>query len=68
MFEKVEESNTSDIKTDQDIEELSPVMKRKQKEIGNPDFALSIRNSIRKMVAEFSLTCYKDMAEGLVNP
>ena len=43
-------------------------MKRKRKEIGNLDFALSTRNSIRKMVAEFSLTCYKDMASSLVNP
>ena len=67
MFRKVEQSNTNDIETDHDIEELSPVMKRRQKEIGHPDFVLPTRKSIRKMVPEFSLTCYKDIAESLVN-
>ena len=67
LFEKVEESNTNDIKTDHDIEELSSVTKRRRKEIGHLDFVLPTRKSIRKMVAEFSLTCYTDVAESLVN-
>ena len=60
-----EESDANDIETDHYIEELSPVMKRNQKEIGHLDFVLPTRNSIRKVVAEFSFTCCNDMAESL---
>ena len=60
-----EESNANDIETDHYTEELSPVMKRKQKGIGHLDFVLPTRNSIRKVVAEFSFTCCNDMAESL---
>ena len=67
MFEKVEESNTNDIETHHDIEEFCPVMKRKRKEIGHLDFVLPTKNSIRKLSAQFSRPCYKDMAESLVN-
>ena len=42
-------------------------MKRRQKGIRHLDFVLPTRKSARKMVAEFSLICYKDMAESIVN-
>ena len=35
LFEKVEQINTNGIETDHDSEELSPVIKRRQKEIEN---------------------------------
>ena len=55
LFEKVEKSNTNDTEIDHHSEELSPLMKRGQREIWHLDFVLPIRKSIRKMVAEFSL-------------
>ena len=67
LFEKVEKSNPNDIEKDYDTEGLSPIMKKKQKEIGHLDLILQRKNSIRKMIAEFSFTCYKYMAESLVN-
>ena len=67
MFRSCEEININDIEKDHYIKELSHVMKTIQKKIGRPDFVLPTRKSIRKMVAEFSLSCYKDMAESLVN-
>ena len=42
-------------------------MKRRQKGIRHLDFVLPTRKSVRKMVAEFSLICYKDIAESIVN-
>ena len=44
LFEKVEESNTNIIERDNDSQELPPVMKRRWKEIGHLDFALSKRS------------------------
>ena len=61
LFEKVE-SNINDIETAHDSKELSPVKTRNQKEIGHLDFVLPTKKSIREMVAEFSLSCYKNMA------
>ena len=58
-----EENNTNDIKTDHDSEELSPVLKKRRKEIEHLNFILPTRKSIRKIVAEFSLTFYKDMTK-----
>ena len=55
------------ISIDHDSEELSPVVKRRRKGIGHLDFVLPTRKSLRKMVAEFSLICYKDMAESIIN-
>ena len=55
------------ISIDHGSEELSPVVKRRRKGIGHLDFVLPTRKSLRKMVAEFSLICYKDMAESIVN-
>ena len=55
------------ISIDHGSEELSPVVKRRWKGIGHLDFVLPTRKSLRKMVAEFSLICYKDMAESIVN-
>ena len=42
-------------------------MKSGRKEIEYLDYILPTRKSIRKMVAEFSLICYKDIAESIVN-
>ena len=41
FFEKDEESNTNDIETDYDREELSPLVKRRKKEIVYPNFCFT---------------------------
>ena len=65
LFEKVEEGNTNDIEIDHDNEELSPAIKRKQKQTGHLDFVLPTRKSIGKIVPEFSLTCIASASQKL---
>ena len=57
----------NDIETDHDKEESSSIMTWWWKEIEHLDFVLPTRKSIRRMVAKFSLICYKDMPESTVN-
>ena len=47
-FEKGEESNTNDIEIDHDSEELSPVVKRRQKGIGHLHFILTNKEVNKK--------------------
>ena len=68
LFGKVEESNKTDIETDNDSEELAHVMKIEKKlikkwwkEIGHLDFFTN-KEVNKKVVVEFSLICYKHMA------
>ena len=48
---------------DNDSEEQPPAITRRWQEIGHLDFVLPTKKINEKMVAKFSLICYKKMVE-----
>ena len=59
LFEKIEDSNIADIEKNQDSEELSPEVKRRQIEIGHLDFVSPTRKAIEKWLLNFHLFAIK---------